>query len=91
LNKPVGILSLAPVESKRPFIKITEQVKQLNRNVCPFERAFQQNPKVFDAVGMHVAILKVEMDWVRLELTPNSLQDCRSAGLSYQPTMPSTL
>ena len=25
------------------------------------------------------------MDWVRLELTPNSLQDCRSAKLSYQP------
>ncbi len=25
------------------------------------------------------------MDWVRLELTPNSLQDCRSAELSYQP------
>lgn len=25
------------------------------------------------------------MDWVRLELTSNSLQDCRFAGLSYQP------
>jgi hypothetical protein len=25
------------------------------------------------------------MDWVRFELTPNSLQDCRSAELSYQP------
>ena len=25
------------------------------------------------------------VDWVRLELTPNSLQDCRSAELSYQP------
>ncbi|MDT5272570.1 MAG: hypothetical protein QOH49_4756 [Acidobacteriota bacterium] len=27
------------------------------------------------------------MDWVRLELTPNSLQDCRSAQLSYQPEL----
>jgi hypothetical protein len=28
------------------------------------------------------------MDWVRLELTSNSLQDCRFAELSYQPVMP---
>lgn len=25
------------------------------------------------------------VDWVRVELTHNSLQDCRSAKLSYQP------
>lgn len=39
-----------------------------------------------EAPGLFPAALaKALMDWVRLELTPNSLQDCRSAELSYQP------
>src|SRR5258705_11758676 len=37
------------------FVYIAEQVKRLYRNVCPFQSAFEQAPKVFESVGVDLS------------------------------------
>lgn len=45
---------LPRVEPIRLFVQIAEQVERFDRNVCPLDRAFQQRPEVFQAVGVDV-------------------------------------
>src|SRR5258708_40236513 len=42
----------AIVVTEHLFVYIAEQVKRLYRNVCAFQSALEQTPKVFESVGV---------------------------------------
>lgn len=55
-HKPISISSFAGIKSKSLFVKITEQVKRFYRNVSTFDASLEQRPKVFNPVGVNVAV-----------------------------------
>ncbi len=50
-NRPVVILAL--IEAERLLIKIGAQVEGLDAHVGALDRAFQQAPKILNAVRVH--------------------------------------
>src|SRR5688572_8010627 len=54
-KKTIRVIALAIVETERLFVKVTEQVVRLNRDVSAFECALQQAPKVFNPVDVNVS------------------------------------
>jgi hypothetical protein len=55
-SKPLGIRHLAVIKPKRLFVNVAEQVKRFDRNIGPVDSAFQERPKVFQAVRVDVAV-----------------------------------
>jgi len=56
LDEPIRIIALAVVESKALLVKVAEQMKRFYRNVCTFQGALEQTPKVFDSVGVNLPV-----------------------------------
>lgn len=48
------IQSFAIVETKRLLIKVSEQVKRLDRNIGAVDAALQKRPEVFHVVGVNI-------------------------------------
>src|SRR5579859_1545893 len=46
--------SPAIVEAEGLFVKVTEKIKRLNRNISPVNRAVNQTPEIIHAVRMHL-------------------------------------
>lgn len=55
-STPVAVLVLALVESERLLVTVTKQMERFDVSVGAFERPLKQRPKVFEAVGMNVAV-----------------------------------
>lgn len=49
--EPLPVCVLAFVESEHLLGDVARQVERSNRDVCTAERAFEQRPEVFEAVG----------------------------------------
>ncbi len=46
----------AVVVAKHLFVKVAEKMKRLNRNVSPFQSAFQETPEVFESVRVDLPL-----------------------------------
>src|SRR5437588_12846632 len=44
------------IESECLLVKVTKQMKRLDRNISTFEATLQETPKVLDAVGMNLTV-----------------------------------
>jgi hypothetical protein len=50
--KSLGVITLAVIESECLFIQIAKQMKRFNANVCAFETALQEAPKVLKGLSL---------------------------------------
>src|SRR6266404_3623197 len=56
LVESAKVITFAIVETKTLLINVTEKMERFDTNIGSANGAFQQAPKVFNTVGMHVAL-----------------------------------